>query len=118
MSYFIKIIALENCGYSKKALDLLINNNIDHELITINYSDKNKFKTDKINTYPQIYLMRQNSKGHLLLGGYDKLNEVINIFKNIKNKDNLLKVKEDFMIHNSEWSNKATLRLINLILNR
>ena len=118
MSYFLKIIALENCGFSKKALDLLINNNIEHELVTINYNDKEKFKTNNINTYPQIYLMKKNSKGHLLLGGYDKLNNFINVFKDIKNKDNLSNEKENFMKNNINWSNKATLRLIKLVLSK
>ena len=116
MKYFIKIIALENCGYSKKALDLLKNNNIDHHLTTISYEDKEKFKTDKINTYPQIYLTKQNNNGNLLLGGYDNLNNFINIFKNTNNKS-FIDNKTKFINDNPEWSNKAILRLIELIYN-
>ena len=116
MSYFLKIIALENCRYSKKALDLLINNNIEHQLITIRSEEKEKFKTDYINSYPQIYLMKKNNNGNLLLGGYQELNNFINIFKNINiNKDIFVKEKEKFINNNSNWSNKATLRLIELI---
>lgn len=118
MSYFLKIIALVNCAYSKKALDLLIKNKIEHESIIIDNEDKDKFKTNNINTYPQIYLMRKNTNGHLLLGGYDKLNNFINIFKNIKDKEKLLEEKKNFINNNINWSEKATLRLINLILSK
>lgn len=119
MEYIIKIITLENCEFSKKSLKLLNKNNIDYKLIKIKYNEKEKFKTNKINTYPQIYLTKQNDKGHLLLGGYDKLNNFINIFKNKNNsnKELFLKNKEQFINENPEWSNKAVLRLIQLVYN-
>ena len=87
------------------------------EFIIINYDEKEKFKTDYINTYPQIYLMKKNSNGNLLLGGYNELNNFINIFKDYKNKnkDIFYKEKNNFINNNTNWSNKATLRLIQLI---
>jgi glutaredoxin len=55
MSYNIKIIFLENCDFSKKSLKLLQDNNIKYELVEIDHMNKDKFKTDIISTFPQIY---------------------------------------------------------------
>ena len=115
MSYNIKIIFLENCDFSKKSLKLLQDNNIKYELVEIDHMNKDKFKTDIISTFPQIYLTKQNNVGHLLLGGYNELNYAIKLFKNIDNKDVFNKNKKQFMSENINWSKKATLRLIELI---
>ena len=112
MTYKIKIIVLENCNYSKKALQLLKDNNINHDSIYIDNINKDKYKTNNISTYPQIYLTKQNSIGNLLLGGYNELENVIKLFKNT---NNLHENKQIFMNKNINWSNKATLRLIELI---
>jgi glutaredoxin len=117
MSYNIKIIALENCDYSNKSLKLLQDNNIKYELVEVDHINKDKFKTNIISTFPQIYLTKQNNMGHLLLGGYNELNYTIKLFKNIDNKNTFYKNKEQFMSENINWSNKATLRLIELINN-
>lgn len=117
MSYNIKIIALENCDYSNKSLKLLQDNNIKYELVEVDHMNKDKFKTNIISTFPQIYLTKQNNMGHLLLGGYNELNYAIKLFKNIENKNVFYKNKEQFMNENINWSNKATLRLIQLINN-
>ena len=115
MTYKIKIIVLEKCSFSKKALNLLNINKINYELIQIHNCDKDKYITHDISTYPQIYLTKQNNFGNLLLGGYDDLNKFINLFKNIKDKNTFLDNKQNFLTNYPNWSNKATLRLIELI---
>ena len=110
-NYCIKAILLQNCGYSNLAKKILLDNNIKSNIIEINYEDKEKYKTNQINTYPQIYLIKKNSNGNLLLGGCTDLQNVINTFKNKKydiNKVNEFKNKYN-------WSKKAILRLIELI---
>jgi hypothetical protein len=113
MEYYIKAILLDNCGYSiasKKLLDL---HNIRTEIINVNVLNKIEYKNDQIQTFPQIYLCKDNSLGSLLLGGYDDLSYFISNFKKkTLNDDNIDKFNIKY-----KWSKKATLRLIQLINN-
>jgi len=110
-SYYINAIILNNCPYSLNAQRLLKNNNINHKIINVDNNNKNNYKTDKINTFPQIYLKHKNREGSILLGGYTELNNFINEFKNTKyNID-----KINYFINKNNWNKKATLRLIELI---
>jgi len=110
-SYYIKAIMLENCPYSISADKLIKENNLPNKSIWIGYNDKDKYITNKIQTYPQIYLKRYNSMENVLLGGYDDMTQWIKEFKNKKLNDN--KVNE----FQSKYglSKKAVLRTIQLI---
>ena len=70
-----------------------------------------QYKTQQINTFPQIYLCKSNNNGTQLLGGYDDLYNFISEFKGKKFNDQLI---NNFMSKYS-WSKKATLRMIQLI---
>jgi glutaredoxin len=109
-NYYLKVILLEGCPYSIAAKDLLADNNIPVEIINVNSTNKNQFKTNTIATFPQIYLSKTGNNGTQLLGGYDDLSEFIRNFKG-KYNENLI---GDFMKKHS-WSKKATLRMIQLI---
>lgn len=110
--YYIKAVILEKCSYSDAALLLLKKHNIKHNIITINNNNMNKYTTNKIDTFPQLYLKKQNENGNLLLGGYDDLNKFIDTFKNKKySEDNVKKFMKEY-----DWSKKACLRLIELLL--
>ena len=111
MSYYIKAILLDNCGFSIAAHDLLKLHSINCEIINVNASNKLEYKTDQINTFPQIYLCKYNTVGSLLLGGYEDLANCISTFKgNTLNDENNNKFMAKY-----KWSKKATLRLIQLI---
>jgi hypothetical protein len=111
MSYYIKAILLDNCKYSIAANNLLILHNINCQIINVNASNKLEYKTNQINTFPQIYLCKDNTLGSLLLGGYEELSNFISTFKeNNLNNDNI----KQFM-NKYKWSKKATLRLIQII---
>jgi glutaredoxin len=111
-NYYLYAIILEGCPYSKKAEELLNSyNNLEKNIITISYSDKEKYKTNEINTFPQIYLKKKNSNGNLLLGGYSDLKDFYNNFyKKTYSENNVSN-----FINNKNWSKKAVLRLIELI---
>jgi len=110
-NYYLKAILLKNCYYSINAEKLLKKYNINSELLYIDHFEKNLYKSKIINTFPQIYLKKYNSKGSLLLGCYEDLNNFINKFKGITyNEEDI----NDF-INKMKWSKKATLRLIQLI---
>ncbi len=110
-NYYIKAILLENCPYSIAAHELLKIHNIPSEVVWVNNEEKHKYKTDIINTFPQLYLQKRKNIGSVLVGGYDNLNYFINTFKNNKLNDTLI---NKFMEEN-KWSKKAVLRFIQLI---
>jgi len=111
--YFIKAILLEKCVYSMEAKNLLDKYNISHQIIMVNEKDKELYKTNRIYTYPQIYLNKYDRKGNLLLGGYSDLKLFIENFYE--------KEYNDITINNFKnkynWSKKAILRLVQLINN-
>jgi glutaredoxin len=110
-NYSLKAILLGNCPYSNSAYELLKIHNIPVETIWINQLNKENYKTNLINTFPQIYLKKNNSNGNLLLGGYDDLNNFISTFLKKKISDSNI----NFFMEKSKWSKKSTLRLIQLI---
>ena len=110
--YFLKVISLENCPYSNAALELIKNNKIKNNTTIISYLDKPKYKTNKIDTFPQIYLSKNYKKETLLLGGYDSLASFITMFKGMPLSEQNI---NNFILNNKTWSKKAVLRLIQLI---
>lgn len=113
--YYIKAILLEGCPYSVSADELMKKQTISNKSTWITQNEKHKFVTDKISTYPQIYLTKLRgmgtTEGTLLLGGFDDLNQFFNTFKSVALSDNNI---NKFM-NKYKWSKKATLRLIQLI---
>ena len=57
--YYLFIVVLENCGYSKAAVELLNNYKIKYKSIIIKQEEKSKYITNEINTFPQIYLKKK-----------------------------------------------------------
>ena len=113
--YYINAIILDGCGYSKAANDLLDKySNIKKKYVFVNYDEKDKYKTELIQTFPQIYLKKENSNNNLLLGGYSELQNFINTFYGKYNDKQI----DEFMGLNPRWSKKGTLRLIELINNK
>jgi glutaredoxin len=108
--YYINIYVIKNCGYSEKALKLL--KGIKHKIVNVDYDKKYIYKNDDINTFPQIYLKKNNSKGSLLIGGSDDLEFIIN---NIKKKIDIDSIYNILKKKYKNWSKKAILRLIELI---
>ena len=105
--YYLDMVYLNDCPYSEAAHNLLQDKNIEHNLIRVSRDNKEQYKTELIKTFPQIYLKKNNNK--LLIGGYDKLNDIYNIFTNVNiNLDN--KIKEVNNI-DKNLSKKAIIRL-------
>ncbi len=109
--YFIKAILLEDCSYSNAAYQLIQTHQIPTDITWINQSNKENYKKDQINTFPQIYLKKINSNGNLLLGGYQELEHFINTFYGQK----LIETNINKWMEKTSWSKKSTLRLIQLI---
>jgi glutaredoxin len=111
-NYYLLAVLLENCGYSTDALQLIQKYSIPHQIINVSYNEIEKYKTNKIKTFPQIYLARNDAKGTLLLGGYDDLNAAINTFIKKPINENVNNFMKKY-----NWSKKGTLRLIQLFNN-
>jgi glutaredoxin len=109
MKYKLKVIILEDCPYSIAAIELLNNNNISFQKKLVSQNNKEKFKTNIISTFPQIYMLNKTRK--ILLGGYSDLEEIMNIIKSSKNLD---KIKEELKKKN--LNNKIILRIIEIFI--
>jgi glutaredoxin len=105
----LKVIVLENCPYSMAAIELLNNNKIKFNKIIVNNNTKHEYKTDKISTFPQIYMI--NNDEEILLGGYSDIEEIIDII-NSSTKLNIIKQK--IKTKYSYINNKQILRIIEI----
>lgn len=113
-NYYLHLVVLNNCPYGNEALKLIKKHEISFKSINVEHHEKHKFVTDKITTFPQIYLKKNDSKKSLLLGGYDDLKHFMHNFHNKQYDAN--KVAE-YQSKKSDWSEKAILRFIELINN-
>lgn len=80
---------LKDCYYSSMASDLLKKNKIKYKkyLIPQDETIKTKIKKkNKMNTFPQIFFKLSNDSKLVKIGGYDELNQYIEIKNDIGNK--------------------------------
>jgi len=116
-NYYLHSIILKNCPHSIAAYQLLKNiHNNKSQITIVDINDKEKYKTDNIQTFPQIYLKRQNRKGSLLIGGNDELQKLFKLFHKTKYPNNN-KFDEAIneVINNNNLSKKSIFRFIDLI---
>jgi glutaredoxin-related protein len=114
--YYLYIITLEDCPYSIAAIDLLNSLKIKYKRLKVNQKNKEKYKTKEIDTFPQIYIVKDKKKlllgENLLLGGYSNLKEFTDIFINQEyNEENILKFHNKYKL----WNKKSILRLLEII---
>lgn len=112
-NYYLHLVILQNCPYGYKALDLLKKHPKIKKTITIvNDSNQENYKTNKIKTFPQIYLKKHNRNGSLLIGGYTELTELFDLFCKKKYSNDTI---TQFIDNNDRWSNTSLLKFIKLI---
>ena len=107
--YSLKALVLEGCPYCEKLKTLLATYKISTEYIETTYENKDKFKKKyNIETFPQVYLIKNKDDKGIVLGGYTDVNELLDQIKT----NNYDKIKE--YIENKYYyiSNKKILRLI------
>jgi len=111
--YYLYIITLEDCPFSIAALELLDSLNIKYKHLIVSQTNKEKYKTKEIDTFPQIYFVKYDKK--LLLGGYSDLNKFINLFiKQKYNNKTILKFQQKYKL----WNKKLILRLLEIIIQK
>lgn len=108
-NYYLQLVILENCSYSNAAKELLQNHKIKTKIISVNYANKDNYKTEEINTFPQIYLKKNNNNGSLLIGGYTDLKKLFDQYYKIEYSSDKIKLIND------KWSKRALLNFIILI---
>lgn len=111
--YYIHTVLLDGCQYSISAKNLLDKYNINYKATNVNHTNKDLFKTDNLQTFPQIFLKKHNNNGSVLLGGYSNLNDLFGMFYKQKLDNNKLSLVQN----KYNMSKKAVLRLISLINN-
>jgi glutaredoxin len=111
--YYLLVVSLNGCPYSRSAVELLDNFKIKYQIINVDWNNKDKYKTNQINTFPQIYLKKKSNNQSLLLGGFDDLKNFIDTFINqTYNQTNINSFQKKY----SFWSKHAILRLIELFI--
>jgi|SaaInlV_165m_DNA_2_1040747.scaffolds.fasta_scaffold60834_2 glutaredoxin len=110
--YSLKLVSLENCPYSIAANDLLKDKKINIKFINVTQNNKETFKNEQIKTFPQIYLIKNNRIGDLLVGGYSDIKDIIDYNNKGEELDKQVKY---FTERYPTWSRKAKLRLIELL---
>ena len=95
--YYLFVVILENCPYSMYAINLLDTLKIKYKYLIVKINEKEKYKTEEINTFPQIYLKKEITNDSHLLGGFNDLEYFIKTFINQKyNKKNILIFKNKY----------------------
>jgi len=117
--YYFKLVSLEGCPYSMASEELFLNNKIKHELVKVKQNDKIKYKTEKINTFPQIYLKKKYSNGSLLIGGYDDIKEYYDFINSTNQNSNVINKFKDLVDKKIEnISEKSALRIAQLLISK
>jgi len=110
--YYIFIVVLENCLFSMYAMELLKKYNINFKHLKVTSTDKDTYKTQDIQTFPQVYLKKKSTEDSLLLGGYTDLKKFFDIFIDVKyDENNVIKFQKKYPL----WNKHSVLRLIELI---
>lgn len=112
-NYYLHLVSLQGCPYSKAVEELLKKNNYTTKITPITYNLKENWKSEKISTFPQIYLKKNGSSGSILIGGFNDMKQVHNII-NRTSKENLKENANKLNKMYPEMSYKSCLRLIQL----
>lgn len=114
--YYLQLISLKDCPYSEAANSLVNDNKINSKITIVNRNEKDKFKTQEIDTFPQVYLKKENSNGSVLLGGYTELKSYYDLVQSGKNKKDSLSQIKGQIKKNINISDKSILRLMELLI--
>ena len=96
--YYLKLILLDKCPYSMAAYKFVKSKNIPYKKIIVSQTLKNLYKTDKIGTFPQIYINKINTIGNILIGGYTDLLDIYNSSKSYSSKNKDISTKNEKII--------------------
>ena len=105
----ILLISLKNCPYSEAAKEMLDHYKIKYKYILVDNITKMEYKTDEINTFPQIYYLKKDKKH--LIGGFDDLKFIIDtINESYGDPKKINKIVKKY----KTWNKKDVLRLVTI----
>ena len=105
----IKVISLNNCPFSMAAVNLFNEKNIKIKKKDVTSQEKENFKNNEIDTFPQIYI--NNSGNDFLLGGFT---DIQHINQNVYKIDLDTSIKYLNKKYKKQLTRKTVLRLIQL----
>lgn len=106
----MKIISLNNCVWSM-ASEEYFKHIKNKEIIRVSEEEKEEYKNEKIQTFPQIYLYNENT--NLLLGGFEDSKEIYDNITSTKNVDDMINTLNKKY---SENTRKQNLRIIEFFI--
>lgn len=105
--FCLQAILLIDCSYSNALSKLFSKQNIKADITNVSFDNKEKYKTDKIQTFPQVYFSDK------LIGGYDIMNQLYTIVKNKNDLDKILNSFNEILVG---WDKKSILLLIECLI--
>lgn len=114
--YYLYGIILEGCPYSMAAKELLEENIKNHKIFIVTHNNKNDYKNECIDTFPQIYLKKYNSKFSELVGGYEDLKKIYDVVKNGNSSKTIKKKVLKLLNGDMKDKNKNGLIITHIIL--
>ncbi len=106
----LKAIILEGCPWSKALDELLKIKKIKSKIIKVNDKTKHKYKTDIIDTFPQLYFI---DNAEYLIGGYTETKRLLDIIN--EHKENIDTIKNKTKEFLPEFTDKMILKLLILL---
>ncbi len=101
---------LEDCPWSKASDQLLKIKKIKSNIITVNATTKHKYKTELIDTFPQLYFIDNTEH---LIGGYTETKRLLDIIN--EHKENIDTIKNKTKEFLPEFTDKMILKLLILL---
>lgn len=76
----IYIYTIERCPYCNNAEKLLNKVHLQYKVIEVSGAEKEKIKRQNgLNTFPQIFINKPQTKSAIMIGGYNELVNILNI---------------------------------------
>jgi glutaredoxin len=107
--YNFKIISLFDCPYSEAGEKLMSKYNT--KVINISRDEKHNYKTEQIQTFPQIYF--NTGYQELLIGGYNDMKTLLDKVNNLNTKNLNVAIN---ILKKYNWDDKDKKRLLKLLL--
>lgn len=115
-NYYLYGIILDGCPYSMAAKELLEENIKRHEIFMVSHSNKEDYKNECIETFPQIYLKKYNSDFSELIGGYDEFRKIYDTVKHAKSSKTIKSKVLKLLRGDMEDKKKSGLIISHIIL--
>jgi len=110
----IVIYSLNGCGYSRAAVETLKKNNIKHEIINVDWDNKEDYKrSNNMQTFPQVFFKKKSSS-RIKIGGNSDLNNILDLVKKTK-KNKKFDIMLNTIKNNLSIDKRTSLEIIDFL---